>query len=93
VSIRCCSFLPCSGLHPINFRNIYLGEAFNGYVAIKNISSLDIRNLSVKIELQSQTKSFVLAETKTPIENLPPGSTFDLIVHHDTAESGLLFLP
>lgn len=54
-------------LLPRSFGNIYLGETFNCYICISNDSPQTIRNVSVKVELQTNAVRFPLIQ---PVDGL-----------------------
>eukprot|EP00850_Spirogloea_muscicola_P016306 SM000131S26736 [mRNA] locus=s131:235600:240083:- [translate_table: standard] len=74
---------------PQAFGSIYLGETFCSYISIGNHANVDVHNVVIKAELQTEKQRAVLADNaKAPIERLPPGGRHDFIIEHDIKELG-----
>eukprot|EP01117_Protostelium_nocturnum_P014842 TRINITY_DN5697_c0_g1_i3.p1 TRINITY_DN5697_c0_g1~~TRINITY_DN5697_c0_g1_i3.p1 ORF type:complete len:425 (-),score=111.81 TRINITY_DN5697_c0_g1_i3:3-1277(-) len=73
---------------PHTFQNIFLGETFTSYVSIHNHSPFDVKNVTVKTELQTATQRFNLSEMANPISNFQSGESHDYIVSHEVKEVG-----
>jgi trafficking protein particle complex subunit 13 len=65
---------------------MYLGETFHCYVVIHNESPLLVTNVTVKIELQTTSQKFILAESKSNM--LKTSETLDVIMSHEVKEMG-----
>ncbi|KAJ3088713.1 hypothetical protein HK102_008116 [Quaeritorhiza haematococci] len=50
---------------PSSFGNIYLGETFSSYLCVNNESSSSVQNVGIKVELQTSSQRFTLADTVT----------------------------
>ncbi|KAK9721200.1 hypothetical protein K7432_003594 [Basidiobolus ranarum] len=78
---------------PNSWGNIYLGEYLTCYLCLNNESTQLVRELSVKVELQTTSKRFPLADTTTaPLENFVPNQTNELVVQHEVKELGIHIL-
>ncbi|ODM91887.1 Trafficking protein particle complex subunit 13, partial [Orchesella cincta] len=65
---------------PQGFGNIYLGETFSSYVCIQNESPVPVTNAVVKIELQTSTQKFILADNRS-LPLMKTGDTIDIVMH------------
>ncbi|ODM93596.1 Trafficking protein particle complex subunit 13 [Orchesella cincta] len=72
---------------PQGFGNIYLGETFSSYVCIQNESPVPVTNAVVKIELQTSTQKFILADNRS-LPLMKTGDTIDIVMHHEVKEMG-----
>jgi len=66
---------------------MYLGETFACYVVIQNESPVGVTNVSVKVDLQTTTQKFTLADNRT-MSLMKTGDTIDIIMHHEIKEMG-----
>lgn len=76
-------------MHKI-FRNLYIGETFTSYICLHNQSQFRVKQLSIKVELQTTSQKIGL-RFKSQVEGLEdfePDQTFDGIVEHDVKELG-----
>lgn len=74
---------------PQAFGAIYLGETFCSYISINNSSKLDVRDVIIKAEIQTERQRILLLDTsKSPVESIRAGGRYDFIVEHDVKELG-----
>jgi len=72
---------------PQGFGNMYLGETFSCYVVVQNESPIAVTAVNCKVELQTQTQKFVLADNKN-LDEMKGGITIDIIMNHEVKEMG-----
>jgi hypothetical protein len=78
---------------PSAFGNIYLGENFSTFISINNESSSQVLQVGVKIELQTSSQRFGLADTtQQPLRALDPNQTWDVTIAHEIKELGVHIL-
>ncbi|KAL3741847.1 hypothetical protein ACJRO7_017336 [Eucalyptus globulus] len=76
-------------LLPQAFGAIYLGETFCSYISINNSSSFEVRDVTIKAEIQTERQRILLLDTsKSPVETIRAGGRYDFIVEHDVKELG-----
>ncbi|XP_030467847.2 uncharacterized protein LOC115686630 isoform X1 [Syzygium oleosum] len=76
-------------LLPQAFGAIYLGETFCSYISINNSSSFEVRDVTIKAEIQTEKQRILLLDTsKAPVETIRAGGRYDFIVEHDVKELG-----
>lgn len=74
---------------PQAFGAIYLGETFCSYISINNSSTLEVRDVVIKAEIQTDRQRILLLDTsKSPVESIRAGGRYDFIVEHDVKELG-----
>jgi hypothetical protein len=74
----------------IHLRNLYIGETFTSYICLHNPSIFKVKQLSIKVELQTTTQKVALAFKSNVdyVEDFLPDQKFDGIVEHDVKELG-----
>ncbi|KAI8967021.1 hypothetical protein BDF20DRAFT_902939 [Mycotypha africana] len=78
---------------PAAFGNIYLGENFNTLVCVNNESSYPVKQMSIKIELQTSSQRFLLFDnSNAPQAILEHNATYDTTVSHEIKELGVHIL-
>ncbi|ESQ27610.1 hypothetical protein EUTSA_v10018568mg [Eutrema salsugineum] len=76
-------------LLPQSFGAIYLGETFCSYISVNNSSSSEVRDVTIKAEIQTERQRILLLDTsKSPVESIRTGGRYDFIVEHDVKELG-----
>jgi len=78
---------------PQSFGNIFVGESFVSYISLHNHSPFDVRNVSIKAELQTSTQRVCLLEigpNAFPLFN--SGESHDYVVSHDLKENSIHIL-
>ncbi|KAI4304354.1 hypothetical protein MLD38_039879 [Melastoma candidum] len=76
-------------LLPQSFGAIYLGETFCSYISINNSSNFEVRDVTIKAEIQTEKQRILLLDTtKSPVESIRSGGRYDFIVEHDVKELG-----
>ncbi|KAM7265782.1 hypothetical protein ACFE04_003465 [Oxalis oulophora] len=74
---------------PQAFGAIYLGETFCSYISINNSSNFEVRDITIKAEIQTERQRILLLDTsKSPVESIRAGGRYDFIVEHDVKELG-----
>lgn len=74
---------------PQSFGAIYLGETFCSYISINNSSNVEVRDVVIKAEIQTEKQRILLLDTsKSPVESIRAGGRYDFIVEHDVKELG-----
>lgn len=83
-------FLRLFVLYHFYFRNLYIGETFTSYICLHNHSTFHVKQLSIKIELQtsSQKISLPFKSKLDGVEEFEPDQKFDGIVEYDVKELG-----
>ncbi|CAD5321693.1 unnamed protein product [Arabidopsis thaliana] len=68
---------------------IYLGETFCSYISVNNSSTSEVRDVTIKAEIQTERQRILLLDTsKSPVESIRTGGRYDFIVEHDVKELG-----
>ncbi|CAA7044189.1 unnamed protein product [Microthlaspi erraticum] len=76
-------------LLPRSFGAIYLGETFCSYISVNNSSNSEVRDVTIKAEIQTERQRILLVDTsKSPVESIRTGGRYDFIVEHDVKELG-----
>ncbi|CAH2057603.1 unnamed protein product, partial [Thlaspi arvense] len=76
-------------LLPQSFGAIYLGETFCSYISVNNSSSSEVRDVTIKAEIQTERQRILLLDTsKSPVESIRTEGRYDFIVEHDVKELG-----
>lgn len=76
-------------LLPQSFGAIYLGETFCSYISVNNSSTSQVRDVTIKAEIQTERQRILLLDTsKSPVESIRTGGRYDFIVEHDVKELG-----
>ncbi|KAI4299365.1 hypothetical protein L6164_032832 [Bauhinia variegata] len=76
-------------LLPQSFGAIYLGETFCSYISINNSSNIEVRDVLIKAEIQTEKQRILLLDTsKSAVESIRAGGHYDFIVEHDVKELG-----
>lgn len=74
---------------PQSFGAIYLGETFCSYISINNSSNFEVKEVTIKAEMQTERQRILLLDTsKSPVESIRAGGRYDFIVEHDVKELG-----
>ncbi|XP_075502995.1 uncharacterized protein LOC142540601 [Primulina tabacum] len=74
---------------PQSFGAIYLGETFCSYISINNSSNIEVRDVIIKAEIQTEKQRIMLLDTsKSPVESIRATGRYDFIVEHDVKELG-----
>ncbi|GAA95379.1 uncharacterized protein L969DRAFT_21802 [Mixia osmundae IAM 14324] len=69
------------------FGQIYLGETFNGYLAVHNDQDSPITGVNLKVEMQTAQNRWTLAETRSGL--LKPRESLETVVRHELKEIGV----
>ncbi|KAF6031524.1 TRAPPC13 [Bugula neritina] len=75
-------------LLPQSFGNIFLGETFSSYISIHNASEAVCRNVSVKIELQTNNNRHVLSTNRNTVPEVSAGQCLEEVISHEVKEMG-----
>ncbi|XP_010507826.1 PREDICTED: trafficking protein particle complex subunit 13 [Camelina sativa] len=76
-------------LLPQSFGAIYLGETFCSYISVNNSSTSEVRDVTIKAEIQTERQRILLLDTsKSPVESIRTAGRYDFIVEHDVKELG-----
>ncbi|KAL1924839.1 uncharacterized protein VTP21DRAFT_4493 [Calcarisporiella thermophila] len=75
---------------PAAFGTIYLGETFTAYSCVCNDDNEEIRNVTLKAEIQTSSQRFTLLDTMA--QALPSSHTFENILSHEIKELGVHIL-
>lgn len=69
---------------------MYIGETFTSYICLYNQSIFKVKELSIKIELQTTSQKIPLKflSSKSELDEFQPDEKFDGIVEHDVKELG-----
>ncbi|KAF5275182.1 hypothetical protein FQR65_LT04214 [Abscondita terminalis] len=67
--------------------NIYLGETFSSYVCVFNETEQVVKNVSVKVDLQTSSQRLPLS-VKSPTPALEPNDTVNNVIHYEVKEIG-----
>jgi hypothetical protein len=73
-------------------RNIFIGELFSSYICLHNHTQFDVRQLSVKVELQTKSQKLPLPLVSTfgsCIDEFKHDQIFDGIIQHAIKELGV----
>lgn len=74
---------------PQTFGSIYLGETFCSYISVGNHTHYDVRDVTVKAEIQTERQRIILADnSKSPMDFIKGGGRYDFIIEHDIKELG-----
>lgn len=73
---------------PSSFGSIQLGETFSSCLCVNNEANMDIRAISMKVEMQTTTSKVLLAEFGGPEYRLTAGGTLESVIHHEIKELG-----
>lgn len=70
--------------------NLYIGETFTSYICLHNHSLVKVKQLNIKIELQtsSQKISLQFKSKSDGVDEFDPDQKFDGIVEYDVKELG-----
>ncbi|KAK9761973.1 hypothetical protein K7432_012705 [Basidiobolus ranarum] len=80
-------------LLPDSWGSVYLGEFLTCYLCLNNEDTESVRELGIKVELQTTSKRFPLADTTTsPLEILAPNKASEIVVQHEIKELGIHIL-
>nr|CAG8512124.1 15117_t:CDS:2 [Entrophospora candida] len=80
--------LPSTSSKPLD--NIYLGATFNSHFIISNDSFQYARDISIKVELQTNSQRLLLIDTSTsPVSLLDPKKSCEFIIKHEIKELGI----
>uniref|UniRef100_A0A6P7H2G6 Trafficking protein particle complex subunit 13-like n=1 Tax=Diabrotica virgifera virgifera TaxID=50390 RepID=A0A6P7H2G6_DIAVI len=67
--------------------NIYLGETFSSYICVYSEAKETVKNVNVKVDLQTSAQRLSLSSNPTT-DQLPPDKTIDIVIHHEVKEIG-----
>lgn len=67
--------------------NIYLGETFSSYICVHNETKDVVRNVAVKVDLQTTSQRLPLP-TNPPTPELAADDTVNNVIHHEVKELG-----
>jgi hypothetical protein len=84
------NFLP--KLYKSFLRNIFIGEIFSSYICVHNHTLVNVRQLSVKVELQTKTQKLSLplqSKDGDYIEEFQHDQTYDAVINHAVKELGV----
>ena len=71
------------------FRNIYLGETFTCYVRVHNESEKQLKNVSMRSDLQTNSQRFpVGGNAEAGVTELQPNKSIDRVIQHEVKELG-----
>ncbi|KAH7306725.1 hypothetical protein KP509_22G026700 [Ceratopteris richardii] len=74
---------------PQSFGSIFLGETFCSYISVANHTRLDVRDVVIKAEIQTERQRIMLTDnSKTPMDFIKGGGRHDFIIEHDIKELG-----
>lgn len=76
----------------LNFRNIFLGETFSSYLCIHNHSKYAVKQMSVKVELQTKTQKISVmlkSDLGDVVERFDPNQTYNGLIQHAVKEIGI----
>lgn len=75
---------------PQIFGNLYIGETFTSYICLHNHSLFKVKQLNIKVELQTTSQKVVLPfKSKIDsVDEFEPDQKFDGIVEYDVKELG-----
>ncbi|XP_010272687.1 PREDICTED: trafficking protein particle complex subunit 13-like [Nelumbo nucifera] len=74
---------------PQAFGAIYLGETFCSYISINNSSNVEVKDVIIKVEIQTERQRIMLLDTsKSPVASIHSGGRYDFIMEHDVKELG-----
>lgn len=67
--------------------NIYLGETFSSYVSVFNETDQLVKDVTVKVDLQTSSQRLPLS-AKAPTPELATDDIVNLVIHHEVKEIG-----
>ncbi|XP_045461336.1 trafficking protein particle complex subunit 13 [Harmonia axyridis] len=67
--------------------NIYLGETFSSYICVFSETQEVVKNIHVKVDLQTSSQKLSLS-SNPPTAELVPDDTINIIIHHEVKEIG-----
>ncbi|KYQ99789.1 DUF974 family protein [Tieghemostelium lacteum] len=72
---------------------IYLGEIFSSYISLNNHSPYEVKNVFIKVELQTTSQRISLLDSEQqPVQSFGPGFSSDFVVQREVKESGVNIL-
>ena len=80
---------------PQSFGDIYLGETFSCYISLCNTSPIDLAQVGLKVEVQTQLQRETLSDssaTEETVDRFASGQTLDRIVSYDLKDVGIHIL-
>ncbi|XP_044744584.1 trafficking protein particle complex subunit 13 [Coccinella septempunctata] len=88
VETLCCGQFLLLPQSPVN---IYLGETFSSYICVFSETQQVVKNIQVKVDLQTSAQKLSLS-SNPPIPELVPDDTINIIIHHEVKEIGMHIL-
>ncbi|KAE8738212.1 hypothetical protein FOCC_FOCC016318 [Frankliniella occidentalis] len=73
---------------PQSFGTIYLGETFSSYICVHNDSKEIAKDVTVKIDLQTNSQRIALSGHSVDPSELKPDESIDHVIHHEVKEVG-----
>uniref|UniRef100_A0A7S4B2C3 Trafficking protein particle complex subunit 13 n=2 Tax=Chrysotila carterae TaxID=13221 RepID=A0A7S4B2C3_CHRCT len=81
---------------PQSFGDIFLGETFSCYVSLTNISSAELCQMGLKVEVQTQLQRETLSDSSLPengsVARFAPQETLDRIIRYELKDLGIHIL-
>ena len=80
---------------PQSFGDIFLGETFSCYISLCNTSAIELAQVGLKVEVQTQLQREVLSDsslTNEAIERFASLQTLDRIIEYDLKDVGIHIL-
>jgi hypothetical protein len=85
---------------PQSFGDIFLGETFSCFISLANISGLELTQIALKVEVQTQVQRETLSAPVAPpsggstpeLDTLQPGQTLDRIIKYELKDVGVHIL-
>ena len=80
---------------PQSFGDIYLGETFSCYISLCNISRMELSQVGLKVEVQTQLQRETLADSSVSgeaVKQFASQQTLDKIIEYDLKDVGIHIL-
>uniref|UniRef100_A0A7S0NNI5 Trafficking protein particle complex subunit 13 n=1 Tax=Calcidiscus leptoporus TaxID=127549 RepID=A0A7S0NNI5_9EUKA len=81
---------------PQSFGDIFLGETFSCYISLTNISPVELNQMGLKVEVQTQLQRETLSDSSIPeagsVRRFAPGQTLDRIIRYELKDLGIHIL-
>ena len=80
---------------PQSFGDIYLGETFSCYISLCNISRVELSQVGLKVEVQTQLQRETLADSSVSgeaVKQFASQQTLDKIIEYDLKDVGIHIL-
>ena len=75
-------------LLPTELGSVYLGETYSFYVTVTNDSHQKVKDVSVKIDLQTTSTTHLLNSGNPPLESLEADTSIDIVLNHEIKDIG-----